>query len=139
VEYAERDGQVGSLQVEVERAELVGCAERLVGDRAERKGGDVGAARPLGAAARPVAAPLGLRLGQPGGRGERELLDTRHAGPRLGAQVIRVDGDLTPATRLEALRTAGVLDRRAGRFVAQEDHREAGARLGTQRFGEWQQ
>ena len=42
-------------------------------------------------------------------------------------------------TRLDALRTAGVLDRRAGRLVAQEHHREAGARLGTQRFGEWQQ
>ena len=128
----------GRLQVEVELAELVGRAQRLVGDRAERERGDVGAAGALGLAPGPVRAPFGLVVGEPPRRAEQELDDPGHA-LALGAEVLRVGRDVAPAVRLETLLPAGRPRSAPRSLVAQEHHREAGAGLGQERRRERQQ
>src|SRR3990172_9659259 len=60
VEDAERKRERRLAQVGVEVCELVGCAERLVGDRSERQRGDVrtaGAPRPPAGAGPPPPPP----------------------------------------------------------------------------------
>ena len=136
---AERHLELGPSQIEVELAELVGRAQRLVGDGAERERCDVGAAGALGLAPGPVRAPLGLVVGQPPRWAEQELDDPGHALPALGAEVLRIGRDVAPAARLEALLPARRLDPLPRLLVAQEHHREAGAGLGQERRRQRQQ
>ena len=139
VEDAERDLEIGPLQVEVERAELVRRAERLVGDGLEGERGDVGAARSLGAAAGAVGAPLRLVVGEAGGRRQQKLLDPRHRRPPELAEVVRIDRHHPPAERLEILGPAGLLDVRTRRIVAQEHHSQPASRFRTHRVRKRQQ
>ena len=82
VEDAERDGERGIEQIRIERGELVGRAESLVRDGAERERRDIRAGRLLGSRARPVSAPLGLVQARSEWTLQDELLDSRHRGAR---------------------------------------------------------
>ena len=126
-------------EVGVEGRELVGGAERLVGDRAEGERGDVEARRQLCAAARTVGAALELVGVDALGRADGELLDPGSTRTRTGAERRRVDRHLAPAQRLEPFVAAALLDRRARALVTDEDHGQPAAGLGQQRGRERQQ
>ena len=130
VEDPERRRDRRVAQVGVEGGELVGSAERLVGDRAEGERGDVETGRQLRAAPRPVGAALELVGVEALGRPEDELLDARRAGERPRPERRRVDRHLAPAQRLEPLVAAALLDGLARALVADEDHGQAAPRLG---------
>ncbi len=116
-------------EVRVEALQLGRCAERLVGHRTERDGGDVDAVDPLRPASRTVCAQLGVRLGA---RSEHELRDARHARRRGRAERRDVVRDVAPAERLEPLRAACLLDDPAEPRLAEEAHGDAGAVLARQ-------
>ena len=120
----ERDGQRGIHEIGVERAELVGRAERLVGDGAEGQRADVGAGVALGPLAGAVGAALGLLEGRAERAAEDELLDPWRA--RLGGltERLRDDRDRIASQDLDPLGRAGQLDRLPRRLVPKEHHRQ---------------
>jgi len=139
VEDPERHREAGFAEVRVERRELRRGAERLVDHGAERERGDVRADGLLGPSAGAVRAIL--RFDQAGAVGtkEDELLDARRG--RLGAcsERVRLHRHRPPAAGVDSLGAARLLDRRASRFVAEEDHREPAPRPGDERGGNRQQ
>ena len=133
VEDAERDGERGIEQIRIERGELVGRAESLVRDGAERERRDIRAGRLLGSRARPVSAPLGLVQTRSEWTLQDELLDSRHRGARLVAERSRSHRNRAPAVEPDPFLEAGLLDRLAGRLVPDEDHGKPAPRGGEQR------
>ena len=133
VEDTERDGEVRAAKVGVELRELVGGAERLVDDRAERERGHIEVVARVESLARAERRELGVASG---GRLEQRLLDQwgRRAGGR--AERVRVDRHLAPRAYRDALRAARVLD---GVPCAAEHHREPEPGLGQQRRRKRQQ
>ena len=147
VEHGQRRGEVGCVEVAVERAQPVADHERLVGDGREREAGEVRAllvvaAARLGGAASPERAPVGfdrvdvVRQGQDR-LPERGLVDL---GGR--AELGLVDGDLSPPHELQSFGRARLRHRRlrglGGRVVEVEErvhHAEAaGIDLLTERL-----
>ena len=139
VEDPERDCQGRIEEIRIERRELVGGAERLVGHRSERERGDVCARRSLGADPRPIGAPLGVVETRSERAAEDELLDARHRRACLVAQGIRAERPGPPAAEADPFGPTGVLDRRARRVVPQEDHRQAAPRCRKERPGDREQ
>jgi hypothetical protein len=114
VEDAEGDGQVAVGQVGIERGELVGGAEGLVGDRSEGEGGDVRPADCLCAPARAVGARLRLVERVTERLEQHELLDAGHRRPSLLAERGRYDRHVTPAAEPDPLGGTGLLDGHPG-------------------------
>ncbi len=126
-------------EVGIEGGELVGGAERLVGDGAEGERDDVEAGRQLCAAPRAVGTALELVGVEALGRPERKLLDAGSARERRGAERRRGDRHLAPAQRFEPFVPAALLDGLARSLVANEDHRQPASGLGEQRGRQGQQ
>ena len=123
MEDRERDLERGILEVGVEVRELAGGAESLVRDRAERERDDVDAGHALRPPPCAIRASLGVRVL---GWSEHELVDARKRGERGDADRLVACGHGPPAGWFEALRAAGILDRRPQPALAEEAHREAG-------------
>ena len=130
MEDRERDLERGILEVGVEVRELAGGAESLVGDRAERERDDVDAGHALRPPPCAIRASLGVRVL---GWSEHELFDARKRGKRGHADRLVACGHGPPAGWFEALRAAGILDRRSQPALAEEAHREAGVGPATER------
>ncbi len=139
MEDSERHRERRIAQVGVEGFELVGGAERLVGDGAERERSDVRARLLLHAPASAISTCFCLVERDTEWLEEDQLLDPRHRGPRLLAQHGRHRRDRPPAAKPESLGHAGLLDRGAGCFVSKEDHCETAPGPGNQSAGEWKE
>ena len=126
VEDAERNLDLGIGEVGVEGVELLGGAERLVGDRAKGERRDVRVrARTLDSLARAQSRKLGLLVACARRRNEMSLDDRRRACSGALAEAQRLDRDVAPAGEADALLRAGTLDRRARGLVVHEHHRQA--------------
>src|SRR5205823_12067939 len=123
VEDSERHREAWIAEIGVEVRELVGGAEGLVRDGAERERGDVRAARALCAPPSAVGAAFRVALRPT----QEQLLDPRHRRQPLRPQRVRVDRDPAPLQWDEPLLAARLLDRLARRLVPEEDHRDAEA------------
>ncbi len=138
VEDAERDLERRVAQVVVEDGELIGRAERLVGDRAERERGDVRGDRALGELAGPEGTALRL-VGIEARSRQEQLLDPRRTRLRLRPERVRGDRHLTPPEHLQPFLATDCCKDLAVGFVAEEDHAEPGAGHGQQRRGKREQ
>ena len=137
----DREGNLERLvaQVRVEGVELVGRAERLVGDRAKRERRDVRATNALGPSAGAIGARLGLVRTEAEGPDENELLDPRHRRERRVSERIAVDGHLPPPGEPDPLGLARGLDAGPSCVVSKEDHREPAPGAGHERGRDRQQ
>ena len=136
VEDRERDLERRILEVGIEVRELPRSAQRLVGHGAERERDDVDAGDALRSATGAIGAPLGVRVL---GWSEHELFDARERGERGHADRLVARGYRPPAGGLEALRAAGILDRRSQPALAEEAHREARVGPTAHRVGQWEE
>ena len=140
MEDAERSLELGIAQIGIEGRELIGRAECLVRDGAERERDDVGArGRRLDALARPIGAGLRFVKARAERLQENELLDRRHRRPPLLSKRVGDDRNLTPAPHAQSFLSARLLDRRARVLVPEEDHPEPAPGAGDQSARQRQQ
>ena len=112
MEDRERNLERRVAQVRVEGVELIGRAERLVGDGAKRERRDVRAADALGPSAGAIGTRLGLVRAEAERPNEHELLDPWHRRDRRVAERVAVDGHLPPPGEPDPLGLARGFDAR---------------------------
>ena len=139
VEDRERDGEGFVTEIRVERRELSGRAERLVGDGAERQRADVDAGVVREPLLRSERALLGVFRVRAVRSLHDELLDRGNARRGRLPERARVDRNGPPADDPEALGGARLLDAAARAVLAQEDHRQSAPRPRNERRGERKQ
>ena len=139
MEDRERNLERRVAQIRVERIQLIGRAERLVGDGAKRERRDVRAAHALGPSPGAIGARLGLVRTEAEGSDEHELLDPWHRRHRRVAERVAVDGHLPPTGEPDSLGLARCFDPDASCIVPKEDHREPAPWPRHERGGDRQQ